>query len=515
MPRDFTTAAAAKAGVCALVLAVALAACKKDRRPTAPDSIKSGVTSEKPGAMRVGYIRGRGGKPVKIMYHLRDGHAIFEGDIDLGLASDIPTSAQGVRSNPSPGGPSLAVSIDPQYRWKDGVVPYKIEDGIKYPTYITDAIAHIEAMVAGVDFVPYSDQTDFVRFVRPSDAGTCWSPIGQQHKDPTKLGDNCPKGTVLHEIGHALGLYHEHTRCNRDDYVVIEWANIQTEPSDQTGAFQIECELDVTTVDEYDEGSIMHYGSKDFSKNDLPTIRSKRGLDNLMGQWAALSPTDVATLRRLYPSKPLPVSATATALAVWVGEQPARVAVTVNDACYGGCTATVTWAPGAATTHPVPASSSGRPTAFTVEHVYPAVGKYPVSVEVTNQFGDRGSGGTPSTAPLRVALKATIVVNPPCPGCIRPQSQLDILVSGTSSVPATTLDFSTITLGDNRSTDEAKPRQCAEVADRTGDGVRDVICAFYKTEVNAALAKGEANFYLNGALKDGRPFLGRAPVSGL
>lgn len=56
----------------------------------------------------------------------------------------------------------------------------------------------------------------------------CFAKIGKRSgKQDVILGTGCEyKGTILHEIVHLLGFYHEHNRKDRDSYLKIYEDNL-------------------------------------------------------------------------------------------------------------------------------------------------------------------------------------------------------------------------------------------------------------------------------------------------
>ena len=51
--------------------------------------------------------------------------------------------------------------------------------------------------------------------------------LDQGYEQTISIGDGCEyKGTAIHEIMHALGFFHEHARIDRDDYVKVNYENM-------------------------------------------------------------------------------------------------------------------------------------------------------------------------------------------------------------------------------------------------------------------------------------------------
>uniref|UniRef100_A0A665WTM6 Metalloendopeptidase n=1 Tax=Echeneis naucrates TaxID=173247 RepID=A0A665WTM6_ECHNA len=102
-------------------------------------------------------------------------------------------------------------------------------------------------------------------------------------------------GIIQHELLHALGFYHEHTRSDRDKYVRINWENVH----EYYVANFHKMDTDNLNIP-YDYTSIMHYGRTAFGKNKAETITPTHDPAAKIGESMAISPIDVLRINKLY-----------------------------------------------------------------------------------------------------------------------------------------------------------------------------------------------------------------------
>lgn len=181
--------------------------------------------------------------------------------------------------------------------WPQGRVPYIIEAGLSNSKVVEAAIQQWNALSMSVRLVPGRDELDYVRFVAGEDCSSPRGRIGGEQQ--IAVPKHCRVGEVLHEIGHTVGLMHEHNRPDRDRYVSIAVENIY--PA-LLSNFQARLDEDMP-VDEYDWRSIMHYSQMAYSRNGGRTIipnPCEVDPDALIGQRRELSSGDVERVNRLY-----------------------------------------------------------------------------------------------------------------------------------------------------------------------------------------------------------------------
>lgn len=184
-----------------------------------------------------------------------------------------------------------------RYYWPNKIVYYAIDPALANQARVTSAIAHWEANTP-IRFVQRTNQTAYVLFQTGSG---CSSNVGYTGTvQYVNLATGCTTGNTIHEIGHTVGLWHEHTRADRNTYVTVNLQNVIT--GYETN-FQTYVERNLDGFDYQgglDFGSVMLYSSYDFSKNGLPTLTRKDG-STFVGQRNGLSPVDINTVKYMYP----------------------------------------------------------------------------------------------------------------------------------------------------------------------------------------------------------------------
>lgn len=192
-------------------------------------------------------------------------------------------------------------------KWPNGVIPYAIDPASGFTaneiTTITNSMRLIESQTSNcLQFVQRTTQTAYL-MIRSTNTG-CNSYVGQISSQPQQLSlqrPGCVAQTVVaHELLHAAGFEHEHSRPDRDNFIEIIWSNVQ---DGMNYAFDKLTTAQVSTLNQpYDLYSIMHYRLNAFTKNGQNTIAIRLSSINPLeiGDRPRLSDTDVKKVKAFY-----------------------------------------------------------------------------------------------------------------------------------------------------------------------------------------------------------------------
>lgn len=194
------------------------------------------------------------------------------------------------------------ISKLPVKYWRNRRVYYTFAAGFDKQTEVLAAISEWESKTS-LTFIYGTGNGDYIEFY--NDDGCFSTSIGRaggQQRISIDSGWGTA-GNAMHEIGHAVGLFHEHCRIDRDSYITVHWNNIENN-TQSIAQFYKKTTEEAQDIGSFDFNSIMMYGPRAFSYDEnnysLYTITANATGGPYETQRLYLSAGDVLGVKSIY-----------------------------------------------------------------------------------------------------------------------------------------------------------------------------------------------------------------------
>jgi hypothetical protein len=202
--------------------------------------------------------------------------------------------------------------------WPGGTIPYDLSNlNFSQQATVLEAMKRWLETGARIKFVPRAAEAEYVHFTGKTNAGNNTSQIGfkkgiRSEVNITAFWWRQGEWMPAHELGHVLGLFHEHARWDRDEFVTVHYENIK--PGRASDYDWVPRTNWIVSSTAYDYRSIMHYRvcwsgrceseCKDSDGSSPCAVLDPVGTnyDGVIGQWGAnrISAGDAEKVRLAY-----------------------------------------------------------------------------------------------------------------------------------------------------------------------------------------------------------------------